>query len=50
VGQGRLLPWTSVDEYGATFAKWMGASTGELTGIFPNLGRFARPTGMSFLV
>ncbi len=50
VGQGRLLPWTSVDEYGATFAKWMGTSTGELTGIFPNLGRFARPTGMSFLV
>jgi uncharacterized protein (DUF1501 family) len=50
VGQGRLLPWTSVDEYGATIAKWMGASTGELTGIFPNLGRFARPTGMSFLV
>jgi uncharacterized protein (DUF1501 family) len=50
VGQGRLLPWTSVDEYGATFAKWMGASTAELAGIFPNLGRFtARPTGMSFL-
>jgi uncharacterized protein (DUF1501 family) len=50
VGQGRLLPWTSVDEYGATFAKWMGASTSELSGIFPNLGRFtARPTGMSFL-
>ena len=49
VGQGRLLPVTSVDEYGATFAKWMGASNGELNTVFPNLSRFARPTGMSFL-
>jgi uncharacterized protein (DUF1501 family) len=51
VGQGRLLPFTSVDEYGATFAKWMGATgTGELTSVFPNLGRFARQNGMPFLV
>ena len=49
VGQGRLLPVTSVDEYGATFAKWMGASTGELSTVFPNLGRFARTNGMGFL-
>ena len=49
VGQGRLLPVTSVDEYGATFARWMGASTGELSTVFPNLGRFARNTGMTFL-
>ena len=49
VGQGRLLPVTSVDEYGATFAKWMGASNGELNTVFPNLSRFARPNGMSFL-
>ncbi len=49
VGQGRLLPVTSVDEYGATFAKWMGASTGELGTVFPNLGRFARTNGMAFL-
>ncbi len=49
VGQGRLLPVTSVDEYGATFAKWMGASNNELNTVFPNLNRFARPNGMSFL-
>ena len=49
VGQGRLLPVTSVDEYGATFARWMGTSTGELGSVFPNLGRFARTNGMSFL-
>ena len=50
VGQGRLLPATSVDEYGATFAKWMGASTGELATVFPNLSRFSRANGMPFLV
>ena len=50
VGQGRLLPVTSVEEYGATFAKWMGASNAELAGVFPNLSRFSRSTGMSFLV
>ncbi|MEQ1518101.1 MAG: DUF1501 domain-containing protein [Usitatibacteraceae bacterium] len=49
VGQGRLLPVTSVEEYGATFARWMGANTGELSTVFPNLGRFARSTGLSFL-
>jgi uncharacterized protein (DUF1501 family) len=51
VGQGRLLPYTSVDEYGATFAKWFGATgSGELSAVFPNLGRFARTNGMPFLV
>lgn len=50
VGQGRYLPTTSVDEYGLTFAKWMGAnSASEYQRIFPNIGRFARQNGMSFL-
>jgi uncharacterized protein (DUF1501 family) len=49
VGQGRLLPVTSVEEYGATFAKWMGASTTDLATVFPNLPRYARATGMTFL-
>ena len=51
VGQGRLLPTTSVEEYGLTFAKWMGANTtSEYTRIFPKIGRFARQNGMPFLV
>jgi uncharacterized protein (DUF1501 family) len=51
VGQGRLLPTTSVEEYGLTFAKWMGAnSPSEYARIFPNIGRFARQNGMPFLV
>jgi uncharacterized protein (DUF1501 family) len=50
VGQGRLLPTTSVDEYGVTFAKWMGAGASEYATVFPNIGRFARTSGMPFLV
>lgn len=40
VGQGRLLPTTSVDQYGATLASWFGVSPSELPSVFPNIGRF----------
>jgi uncharacterized protein (DUF1501 family) len=43
VGQGRLLPTTSVDEYSATLARWFGVSDSELPSIAPNIGRFASP-------
>jgi uncharacterized protein (DUF1501 family) len=50
VGQGRLLPTTSVDEYGITLARWMGATgSTEFSRIMPNIGRFARTSGLSFL-
>ena len=40
VGQGRLLPTTSVDQYAATLAQWFGVPTGELTTVLPNMGNY----------
>ena len=47
VGQGRLLPTTSVDQYAATLANWFGVADGELAGILPNLRRFGTAAGRS---
>ena len=40
VGQGRLLPTTSVDQFAATLALWFGCSLSELPDILPNIGNF----------
>jgi uncharacterized protein (DUF1501 family) len=40
---GRWIPTTSVDEYGATLARWFGVSDTNMTVAFPNIGRFAKP-------
>ena len=45
VGQGRLLPSTSVAQYAATLAKWFGVADTELDGILPNLKRFGVAAG-----
>lgn len=43
VGRGRLLPSTSVDEYSATLAKWLGVEAGEIPIISPNIANFNSP-------
>jgi uncharacterized protein (DUF1501 family) len=46
VGQGRLLPTTSVDQYASTLAKWFGVQENEMTGsgsILPFLDNFGGP-------
>lgn len=45
---GVLLPKISVDQYGATLAKWIGVSDSEALGIFPNLARFS-PSALGFM-
>ena len=41
IGQGRLIPTMSVDQYGATLASWFGVSAGDLPTVFPNLRNYA---------
>ncbi|MDN2709764.1 DUF1501 domain-containing protein [Janthinobacterium sp. SUN118] len=42
VGSGALLPTTSVDQYGATLARWFGVADSQLASVFPNIGNFSR--------
>ena len=52
VGQGRLLPSTSVDQYAATLARWFGVTDAELPTVLPNLTNFGSvdyPVNLGFL-
>ncbi|MNM05768.1 hypothetical protein D3C81_157740 [compost metagenome] len=42
VGSGALLPTTSVDQYGATLARWFGVADSQLAQVFPNIGNFSQ--------
>ncbi|PCI60603.1 MAG: hypothetical protein COB35_08645 [Gammaproteobacteria bacterium] len=42
LGDGRMIPTTSVDQYSATLSKWFGLTDNEINAVFPNLQRFAQ--------
>jgi uncharacterized protein (DUF1501 family) len=39
-GTGRWIPTTAIDQYFATLATWFGVDSGNLSTVFPNIGRF----------
>ncbi len=45
---GRWIPTTSLEQYGATLARWFGIAESDLPYVFPNIGAFAN-TNMGFM-
>jgi uncharacterized protein (DUF1501 family) len=46
---GVLLPKLSVEQYGATLAKWFGLSDAVASDVFPNLLNFSAKTNLGFM-
>ncbi len=40
VGQGRLLPTMSVDQYAATLASWFGVTDSQMSTVLPSIGNY----------
>ncbi len=49
VGQGRLIPTTSVDQYAATLARWFGLSDGQINQVLPNFHNFGSSPYLGFM-
>jgi uncharacterized protein (DUF1501 family) len=48
-GYGRIIPTTSVDQYGATLCSWLGVQPADLAYVFPNIGNFGS-SDLGFMV
>jgi len=46
--EGRWIPTTSLEQYGATLARWFGVPESDLPYVFPNIGAFAN-TNLGFM-
>lgn len=46
LGDGRIIPTTSIDQFGAEIAQWFGLGQSEINDVFPNLHRFD-PAGLN---
>ena len=44
IGQGRMIPTMSVDQYGATLASWFGVGASDLPTVLPNINNYAGST------
>jgi len=42
-GRGEFLPTTAVDQYAATFARWMDLPNADLAAVFPNIDNYGAP-------
>ena len=49
VGQGRLLPSWSVDQYAATLGRWFGLTEAQLDDVFPGLVNFGSARDLGFM-
>ena len=47
--RGVLIPSSSIDQMGATLARWFGVPAAELASVFPNIGQFAS-SNLGFMV
>jgi uncharacterized protein (DUF1501 family) len=45
---GRWIPTTSLEQYGATLARWLGIAEADLPYVFPNIGAFSH-TNLGFM-
>jgi uncharacterized protein (DUF1501 family) len=49
VGQGNTIPGVAVDQYAATFARWLGVSDPDVPRVLPNVVNFGASRYLAFL-